>query len=781
MSRKNEVAQVRLTKVEVLRESIKIIIGALSEKSVPITQVGSRAFVEWHPVTGKPKRINIPYVPDNASDRLIKAVQGFVDHECAHVLFTDFNCVKLAIKSGAGMVGNILEDTHIERKMKALYSGSRHNLIEVWGFLAEEMLKEPLDDAIAEGHRAKIVATGLPIAIHAWAGNEAAVDFMDTRWAAFKDIKRIIGDDIIDEIPNIKSSKDGLLLAVAMKNRLIEWKEKEEREEKERREKERDEREKETKGEGDPDPEGGFSDPDMDDVLDPDEDDDDDGSSGDPMDDEDGDPVEGDDDCDPGEGGDEEDDYDPDDEDFRPPDPRSEDDDDDFEDDSETEDSSGDDDEEGDEPEEGKDEDFESTFDPETHNPEDSEDGEASPPDSDGEREEEEEEEGGDGGLSGSDSDDTPTENDEEKLDEDKEHGKTSPEGAPPEKEEEEEEEEIDMSDFESEAEEILEAMDDMEDIEGVANELIAEEMDAALSSTDYWPLTKDADIIERYTPKRVDALYVRSRQEEIGKHIGHITKRLQRMIQARSYDRKIPGFRSGKLDGAALYRVPTGDDRVFRRVHRMTTKDVDVQLVVDLSGSMIGGKVELAVEVAYAFGLPLDRLGINNQIVGFTTKDMLTVTHHTEILKERHVGREPSRFEPIYMPILKDWNQSFTPDRQTAVIMAARDVDLWNNIDGESIEYAGRMLWNQKGTRKLMIVLSDGSPSAHGNRKEQAIHLRRVVRRLEAAGTEVFGIGIMDENVNRFYKNAVVITKLDEVLSTVMGVLENMLMRGAL
>ena len=73
----------------------------------------------------------------------------------------------------------------------------------------------------------------------------------------------------------------------------------------------------------------------------------------------------------------------------------------------------------------------------------------------------------------------------------------------------------------------ILEAMDDMEDIEGVANELIAEEMDAALSSTDYWPLTKDADIIERYTPKRVDALYVRSRQEEIGKHIGHITKRL--------------------------------------------------------------------------------------------------------------------------------------------------------------------------------------------------------------------------------------------------------------
>jgi len=265
----------RLTKVEVLRETVKIVVSALSEKTVPVTQAGSRAFVEWHPVTGQPKRINIPYVPDNASDRLIKAVQGFVDHECAHVLFTDFNCVKSAIKSGAGMVGNILEDTYIEREMKKLYAGSRHNLLEVWGFIAEEMLQKPLDAAIDEGHRAKIVATGLPIAIHAWAGNEAAEEFMETRWEAFEDIKKIIGSDIIEQIPTIESSHDGLLLAVAIKNRLMEWKEREEKEERERRKKEREEKEKAEGGEPDPSGESepeegdGPSDPSMDDVLDP--------------------------------------------------------------------------------------------------------------------------------------------------------------------------------------------------------------------------------------------------------------------------------------------------------------------------------------------------------------------------------------------------------------------------------------------------------------------------------------------------------------------------------
>ena len=387
---------------------------------------------------------------------------------------------------------------------------------------------------------------------------------------------------------------------------------------------------------------------------------------------------------------------------------------------------------------------------------------------------------GGDAGDDGSKSDDG---EDSEVGKDDEERGSTSPEGPPKpseEEEEEEEKEEDDLEDFESEAEEILEAMDDMEDMESLTNEMIGEEMDKALDTVDYWPLTKDCDVIERYTPEKTDGYYVRIRQENIAKHIGQLTKRLQRMIQARSYDRKIPGFRTGKLDGASLHRVPTGDDRVFRRVHRMTTKDVDVQLVVDLSGSMSGSKVELATEVAYAVGLPLDRLGINNQIVGFTTNDMNLVTHHCEVI-EGQDGRAPSRYEPIYMPILKDWNQNFTADRQSAVIMSAKDVCLRNNIDGECIEYAGRMLWAQPGARKLMIVLSDGCPSARGNYKEQAVHLRRVVKRLEAVGTEIFGIGIMDDNVMRFYKNAVVINEMEEVLTTVMGVLEAMLMRGAL
>ncbi|WEU67325.1 DNA polymerase III subunit alpha [Xanthomonas phage JGB6] len=38
------------------------------------------------------------------------------------------------------------------------------------------------------------------------------------------------------------------------------------------------------------------------------------------------------------------------------------------------------------------------------------------------------------------------------------------------------------------------------------------------------------------------------------------------------------------------------------------------------------------------------------------------------------------------------------------------------NNVDGESVEIAGRRLLQRKESRKIMIVMSDGSPAADGD-----------------------------------------------------------------
>jgi len=803
----------KLTKVEILRESIKIVISALTEKRIPVSQAGARAYVEWHPVTGKPKRINIPYVPDNASDRLIKAVQGFVDHECAHILFTEFQCVKDAVHSGAQHQYNVLEDTYIERRMKKMYAGSTHNLVEVWSFIAEEMIKGPLDRAIASGNRASIVARGLPVAIHAWAGNTAAQEFMGGRWDAFSDIEKIIGTDLIEEIPKISSSREALKLSVAIKNRLAEWKNREEEEERAKRRKEMEKEDSESGPDGDG--EGGESDPES--PPDPEGDSSDSGEfdPDDPTMDEDAEPSPGDDDCPLGE--EESSEEESSEEDPVDVEPESKD----FEDEGEKEDESA----EGEETPKSDQEDFESTShveeDPEKdEDPDESEktseedekvreedetsendsddsppsssktepkgDKEDSPEDSDdgddptpGELEEEEDGCGGSKDESKENSDDASDGEGDDSGDELVES--PPPEDAPAGAPEETPEREVDMSDWESEVEEIEKGMEDMEDMESLASALIEEDMGTALANAEYWPLTKDGDKIERYTPKDINRSYVQARQLEIARHIGILAKHLERMVTAKSFDRKIPGFRSGKLDGSSLYRVATGDDRVFRRDFKMTTKDVDVQLVIDLSGSMYGRKVELATECGYALGTALDRLNINNQIVGFTTMGIEEITHHVDIARESisSGSREPSRIEPIYMPIIKDWSQRFTADRKTACIMAAKDVALLNNIDGESIEYAGRMLWAQPGARKLMIVLSDGNPIASGNHTEQVLHLRNVIDRLIKEGTEVFGIGIKTDSVSKYYPDYAVVDDLTDLLSTVMGTLSGMLLKN--
>ena len=127
-------------------------------------------------------------------------------------------------------------------------------------------------------------------------------------------------------------------------------------------------------------------------------------------------------------------------------------------------------------------------------------------------------------------------------------------------------------------------------------------------------------------------------------------------------------------------------------------------------------------------------------------------------------------------MPIFKSFNSRFNSERRRA--MACYDeIDLANNIDGESVEYAAKRLWARREARKLMIVLSDGLPCAEGDRSAQDWHLAETVKRIQSGGIEVFGIGIMSAAVKRYYRNHVVINKLDELPTTVMRQLEVMLL----
>lgn len=277
------------------------------------------------------------------------------------------------------------------------------------------------------------------------------------------------------------------------------------------------------------------------------------------------------------------------------------------------------------------------------------------------------------------------------------------------------------------------------------------------------------------------------SRMEEaVDKTSAAMRKDLQRLIAARSMSVRVPGFRSGRLHPASLQRLTVGDDRAFSRRQENRTKDVAVSLLVDLSGSMNGEKVKVAMEAAWAFSDVLSSLKINNEVLGFTSD----VAKFVRLMGDRKVKEDyedfcrktgvRARLEPIYMPIYKAFNEPFSVMQKrrmaTALYGPTRDPKiLHENHDGHAVRYAAMRLLEQKQTRKVMLVFSDGFPAASACGDLNA-DLKKSVKTLNALKIETVGIGIMSNAVKTFYPKHVVIEKVSDLASEVMGQLRTIL-----
>lgn len=692
----------RATKVEILRESVAKIVPMLAGQGVSVTQMGMQAYVRYHPRTMKPIVVNIPYVPDNASEDLLIAVQGFIDHEVAHVLFSEPKYIKMAQEAKVSGLYGIIEDTFIERRMKSIYAGSKANLTQTWQFVQERIVNPEIEKAKGNPDPGALFGAILVPLMRLWSGQKELKSIVDPYLPALDTHIKVIGQDLIDRLAEVTNSEDGFKLAVAMHNRLEELQRRvdEEREEKRKREETLKRSSK-----------GSSTSKTADDVEDSVESTGDDSDEGSPSFSADGDSEK-----DAGTGS-------------------------------------------ADDPGEKE--------------------GDIKPDDSEvGHNDGAEVEEDGESEKFGSGehkADEPETEDAEDASDTDSaDEDDSSESGATP---------------LSSTLDSLKAAFDKAKDLDTVMDSLITSEVKKALSMAKYRPFTKDLDVIEEFKPKcspelqqrRLDAI-----EAEVASHIAPLQRHLERCIAAKSHSRMIPGHRSGRINPTALHRIATGDERLFRRKHISRTKNAAVSLVVDLSGSMGGQKIELAIQSAFAMSASLDRLNITHEVIGFTTVMLPTSTKDGtsvyDTLREltTATGSHPSRIEPIYMPIFKSFNSRLTSERRRA-FASYKEISLRNNTDGEAVEYAARRLAGRTEARKIMIVLSDGQPHAGpGDHLEQAWHLRETVKRLDNAGIETFGIGIMDGSVADFYPRYVVINSLDDLPKTVMQQLERLLLESA-
>lgn len=249
--------------------------------------------------------------------------------------------------------------------------------------------------------------------------------------------------------------------------------------------------------------------------------------------------------------------------------------------------------------------------------------------------------------------------------------------------------------------------------------------------------------------------LDVRRTEEYITNNAKPMANKLRINLQTRSRDRYEYGLKRGKIHNGSLHRVLHGDvpsaERLFRQRKVNDTLDTAVCLLVDCSGSMSGSKFDMACAGAGAVGEALKPLNVAYTTLGFTNT----------LEKE----------EPIVW-VFSDFGERVAQQDLVKRFERASGC-LWQNSDGDGIAYATHKLQQRKEPRKVLIVLSDGSPSGRDWAGDVEAYTKRTVEYAEKAGIDVYGIGIKDDNVTRFYKKNVVVNDISNLSKTILDVLD--------
>jgi|GEM_PF-602934 len=789
-----------------MRDAMSIVVKLLANKGVKVTQAGLKAYVQYDTRTLEPVRVNIPMISDKSSPELVVAIKGFIDHEVGHLLFSDSKIIMRAHDERIANMHNIVEDTFIERKMKEAFAGATRNIDATLEFAVKHFFQRRYDATIEQFREADgaisqaryfVHALACP-ALRALAGHEAAIEFMTDKWELIPIVYENL-EPLSDQLRSVDSSFQALKIANTIRDILANCEtEEEEQRRKEQEEAESEDGDDEDSGSGSSMPSKGKSKSTSapskgespsspgDRIFD-------DEASGGGAGDESGKSDakdesksegagSGDDDAEEsdegsGSGSDEEGE-----ESDEGSGTDSEDDETDVDDEAEDEDAekpkgaadttmnddgsdanAADDGDEGDE--EADDGDTESD-----ESDGEGDDGWGDSEDEDGEEDDEEDDaEPYDNGMTG-------TEKDLEKS-EGSAGGKTG------------------HSDGKMESHGTLdEAIEDTTSFDAALEQVITEGAKESLSSQGYTPFSNANDFIGKHVvPSRLVEV-AKKRKGELREHnqerIGVMAKSLERLMSARNRSMFVPGFKSGRLHSANLYKLKTGDTRVFRRKEEIRTKNTAVLLLIDCSGSMTyRDRIVIASEAAYALVSSLDRINVATQVVGFTTKDELDLHYEAKRQLEELVEEDENfeggfdRTEPLLMPIFKTFEERMTPDVETSIASIPL-MDLRSNADSESVEIAANMLARRTEERKVLIVLSDGRPacgSVHTSYgisdKRQELHLKKVIAEAEARGIETLGIGIETDAVTEYYPKSMVLEDVSELPAKVMTEMSRILL----
>jgi cobaltochelatase CobT len=233
----------------------------------------------------------------------------------------------------------------------------------------------------------------------------------------------------------------------------------------------------------------------------------------------------------------------------------------------------------------------------------------------------------------------------------------------------------------------------------------------------------------------------------ESGVNLAHLARDLKALLAVPTRDGWDGGQEEGHIDGrrlAQLVSSPT-ERRLFRIERQEPVADCLVTVLIDCSGSM-KEHIESVALLVDLLVRALEQGGVASEVLGFTTNAWNGGRAQRDWLR---AGRpaHPGRLNEACHMVFKEASSTWRRARPN--IAALLKADLFREgIDGEAVEWAMRRAATREESRKLLIVVSDGSPMDSATNLANDAHyldhhLRDVVERFEAMGSEVYGVGV--------------------------------------
>ncbi|MBU1346509.1 MAG: cobaltochelatase subunit CobT [Alphaproteobacteria bacterium] len=250
---------------------------------------------------------------------------------------------------------------------------------------------------------------------------------------------------------------------------------------------------------------------------------------------------------------------------------------------------------------------------------------------------------------------------------------------------------------------------------------------------------------------------------------VARLANKLQRRLMAQQNRSWAFDLEEGVLDTARLTRIITDPTSPlsFKMESESPFRDTVVTLLLDNSGSMRGRPIMVAAVCADILARTLERCGVKVEILGFTTRAWKGGQAREAWItagKPPMPGRLNDLRHIIYKAADAPWRRA---KKNLGLMM--REGLLKENIDGEALTWAHDRLQGRTESRRILMVISDGSPVDDSTQSANAAlyldkHLRAVIERIETQSpVELIAIGI-GHDVTRWYRRAVTIVDVEQL-----------------